>query len=46
MDKLLIFVAGGIAGYIASGWLEGFTEKREGTCSTAVSETSSEEVEA
>jgi hypothetical protein len=46
MYRLLTFVAGGIAAYIAIGWLEGFTEKREGTRSTAVSETSSEEVEA
>ena len=29
MSRFLIFIAGGIAGYIASGWLEGFLEKKE-----------------
>ena len=27
MNRVLIFIAGGIAGYIASGWLKGFMEE-------------------
>ena len=29
MNRLLIFIAGGIAGYIASGWLEGFMDVKK-----------------
>jgi hypothetical protein len=29
VNKLLLFITGGIAGYIASGWIEGFMEKKE-----------------
>ena len=28
MSRVLIFIAGGIVGYIASGWVEGFMEKK------------------
>lgn len=30
MDRVVIFVAGCVVGYIASGWIEGFLEKEEG----------------
>jgi hypothetical protein len=29
VNKLLLLIAGGIAGYIAGGWIEGFMEKKE-----------------
>jgi hypothetical protein len=29
MNRLLVFLAGGIVGYIASGWLEGFVEVKK-----------------
>jgi len=35
MNRLLIFIVGGIAGYIASGWIEGFMETREKPASDA-----------
>jgi hypothetical protein len=31
MNRLLIFVAGAVAGYIASGWIEGFCGKKSRT---------------
>jgi hypothetical protein len=38
MNRLLIFVAGGIAGYIASGWVEGFLKKDKQTDTQDASE--------